>query len=169
MRRVVPVLAAAVAVAVLAPSGRAAIVARPQDVPADRTRTIDVDFSNELNAAVASVVTRIPEDAVLVSATASDPAWMPTRNGPTVEWRGGALAPGRHLHVRLALRFARAGETTIVARMTYAGGASMEAPLLVDVHGSPSQTDVLVVLAAGVVIFLGAILVFVLGRRALRD
>jgi hypothetical protein len=169
MRRVVTVLAAAAAVAVLAPSGLPAIVVRPQDVPADRTRTIDVDFSNELNAPVAFVVTRIPEDAVLVSATASDPAWMPTRNGATLEWRGGALAPGGHLHVRLALRFARAGETTIVARMTYAGGASLETPLLVDVHGAPSQTDVAVVLAAGIVIFVGAILVFVLGRRALRD
>jgi hypothetical protein len=168
MRRVVTVLAAAASVAVLASSGVAAIAARPQDVPADRTRTIDVDFSNELNAAVASVVTRIPEDAVLVSATASDPAWMPSRDGPTLEWRGGRLDPGRHLHVRLALRFPHAGETTIVARMTYAGGASMEAPLVVDVHGAPSQTDVAVVLAAGIVIFVGAILVFVLGRRALR-
>jgi hypothetical protein len=162
-------LTAATAVAILAPSCLAAIAARPQDVPADRTRTIDVDFSNELNAAVASVVTRIPEDAVLVSATASDPAWMPTRDSSTLEWRGGQLAPGGHLHVRLALRFARAGEATIVARMTYAGGASVETPLLVDVHGAPSQRDVTVVLAAGIAIFLGAILVFVLGRRALRD
>jgi hypothetical protein len=168
MRRVVTVLAAAAAVASWASSGDAAIVARPNDVPADRTRTIDVDFSNELNAPVASVFTRIPEDTVLVSATASDPAWMPTRTGPTLEWRGGQLAPGRHLHVRLALRFACAGETTIVARMTYAGGASIEAPLVVDVHGAPSQTDVAVVLAAGLVIFVGAVLVFVLGRRALR-
>jgi hypothetical protein len=163
------VLAAATAVAILAPSGFAAIAARPQDVPADRTRTIDVDFSNELDASVASVVTRIPEDAALVSATASDPAWMPTRNGSTLEWRGGQLAPGRHLHVKLALRFPRAGEATIVARMTYAGGASTETPLLVDVHGAPSQTDVAVVLAGGIAIFLGAILVFVLGRRALRN
>lgn len=163
------VLAAATAVAISAPSGLAAIAARPHEVPADRTRTIDVDFSNELNASVASIVTRIPEDALLVSATASDPAWMPTRNGSTLEWRGGQLAPGGHLHVRLALRFPRAGEATIVARMTYAGGASTETPLLVDVHGAPSQTDVAVVLAGGIAIFLGAILVFVLGRRALRD
>ena len=163
------VLAAATAVAILAPSGLAAIAARPQDVPADRTRTIDVDFSNELNASVASVVTRIPEDALLVSATASDPAWMPTRNGSTLEWRGGQLAPGGHLHIRLALRFPRAGEAMIVGRMTYAGGASTETPLLVDVHGAPSQTDVAVVLAGGIAIFLGAILVFVVGRRALRD
>jgi hypothetical protein len=168
MRRLVTVLAAAAAVAVSAPPGLAAIAARPQDVPAGQTRTIDVDFSNELNAPVASVVTQIPEEAVLVSATASDPAWMPTRDGSTLEWRGGQLAPGRHLHVGLALRFAQAGETAIVARMIYAGGASVESPLLVEVHGSPSQTDVVVVLAAGVTIFLGAILVFVLGRRALR-
>jgi hypothetical protein len=167
MRRLVPVLAAG-AVLAAPPSGVAAIVARPHDVPADRTRTIDVDFSNDRAAAVTSVRTQIPDNAVLVSATASDPAWMPTRSGAALEWRGGRLAPGTHLHVRLGLRFTRAAPSIIGARMTFAEGGVVESPLLVEVHGSPSQTDLAVVFAAGVAIFVGAVLVFVLGRRALR-
>ena len=157
------------AVALLVPpAGGAAITLRPREVPTGETRTLDVDFLNELNAAVTSVTTRIPADAVLVSTTASDPAWMATRLGSTLDWRGGQLAPGAHLHIRLALRFTGAGQTEVLARMTYAGGASEASTLLVDVHGTPSQTDLVVVLAAGVAIFVGAVLVFVLGRRALR-
>ena len=162
-----PVLAIG-AVLAAPPVGAAAIAARPHDVPADRTRTIDVDFSNDRAAAVTSVLTQIPENAVLVSATASDPAWMPIRSGSSLEWRGGMLAPGTHLHVRLALRFTGAGPSIIGARMTFADGGLVESPLVIDVHGAPSQTDLAVVLAAGVAIFVGAILVFVLGRRALR-
>jgi hypothetical protein len=163
----VPVLAVGAALAV-PPLGAAAIVARPHDVPAERTRTIDVDFSNDRAAAVTSVLTQLPDNAVLDSATASDPAWMPTRSGPSLEWRGGMLAPGAHLHIRLGLRFTRAAPSIIAARMTYADGGVVESPLVIDVHGAPSQTDLAVVLAAGVAIFVGAILVFVLGRRALR-
>ena len=165
MRRLAPVLAAVV---LFAPSAGAAIAVRPHDARAGKTRTIDIDFANELNAAVTSVETRIPDDAVLISATASDAAWIATRTGSTLEWRGGQVAPGAHLHVRLALRFARAGESAIVARMSYTGGASEESPLLIEVHGTPSQADLVVVLAAGVAIFVGAVVVFVLGRRALR-
>jgi hypothetical protein len=167
MRRLVPVLAAG-AVLAAPPSGAAAIAVRPHDVPAGRTRTIDIDFSNDRAAPVTSVLTRIPEDAVLVSATASDPAWMPTRSGSSLEWRGGQLTPGIHLHVRLGLRFTRAAPSIIGARMTFADGGLVESPLLVDVHGTPSETDLAVVLAGGAAIFVGAILVFVVGRRALR-
>jgi hypothetical protein len=166
MSRLVTVLAAIALVA--APAGRATVTVRPQDVPAAETRTITVDFGNDLNAPVASLTTRIPDNAVLVAATASDSSWIAARTGRTLEWRGGRLDPGTHLQLRLALRFTRAGESVIGTRMTYASGASQESPLLVDVHGTPSQTDVVVVIAAGVAIFVGAILVFVVGRRALR-
>jgi hypothetical protein len=168
MRRLVPVLASGAAALVAPSCVLATIAAHPHDVPVGKARTIDVDFSSDRNAAVTSVVTSIPENAVLVSATASDPAWMATRVGSSLQWRGGRLAPGAHLHVKLALRFTRAGPSIIGARMTYADGALVESPLLVDAHGSPSQKDLAVVLAAGVAIFVGAILLLVLGRRALR-
>jgi hypothetical protein len=168
IKRLVPVLATGAAALVAPSCGLAAIAARPHHVPAGTTRTMDVDFWNDRGAAVTSVLTRIPENAVLVSATASDPAWMATRAGRSFEWRGGRLAPGTHLHVMLRLRFTRAGPSIIGTRMTYADGFLMESPLLVDVHGAPSQTDLAVVLVAGVAIFVGSILVLVLGRRALR-
>jgi len=164
----VPVLATGAAALVAPPTGLATIAARSHDVPVGKVRTIDIDFASERNAAVTSVVTSIPENAVLVSATASDPAWIAMRAGSSLEWRGGRLAPGGQLHLKLALRFRRAGPSIIGARMAYADGALVESPLLVDVHGSPSQTDLAVVLVAGLAIFVGAILVLVLGRRALR-
>jgi hypothetical protein len=165
VQRTVPLLIVAL---LLAPPAAAGIAGGPHDVQVGETRAIDIDFWNQQNQPVSTLLTRVPENAVLVTATASDPAWIARRSGRDLEWQGGRLPLGAHLHVRLVLRFPEAGRVAPLARMSYVGGAYEEAPIFVDVHGTASQTDILIVFVAGAAIFLGAILVFVFGRRALR-
>jgi hypothetical protein len=161
--------AAALAVLLLPAAAQAGIRGGPHEVRVGETRTIDIDFTNEVNERVATVQARVPAHAVLITASASDPAWIATRRGRDLEWHGGQLLQGAHLHVRLLLRFPQAGDASPFARLTYVGGASEETPILVDVRGTASRNDVLVVLAAGAAIFLGAVAIFVIGRRAARE
>jgi hypothetical protein len=165
MRRTVPLLLAALA---LAPPAAAGIGGGPHDVQVGETRAIDIDFWNQEGLQVSTLLTRVPANAELVTATASDPAWIGRRSGGDIEWQGGRLPLGAHLHVRLLLRFPEVGRVAPIARISYIGGAYEQAPIFVDVHGTASQTDIFIVVLAGAAIFIGAVLVFVFGRRALR-
>jgi hypothetical protein len=135
------------------------------------TGAVRISIVNDRETGLRAVTVQVPSTATLLTGTIDDPSWLGSQDGSLLDWEGTEpLAPGGRLEIVLRIRFDKAGDASPQARVRYTDGTTEEATIDVQVSGSSGGlgAEVATVIVAGAAIFLGAVAVFVVGRRRLR-